>query len=123
MTRVVKTCVSVFYGVVLSLSVGRAADYIVGADLSFSKQAEDQSSVFKDNGVAKPVLQIFKDHGYNWVRLRIFNNPAEPPNSLPYTVTLAQAAKKLGYKFLLDFITPTHGLTRRSKPFQRTGTE
>lgn len=81
----------------------RAADYAVGADLSFLKQAEDRGFVFKDNNVAKPGLQIFKDHGYNWVRLRIFNNPAQLPNNLQYTVALAQAAKKLGFKFLLCF--------------------
>ncbi|MBZ5623872.1 MAG: glycosyl hydrolase 53 family protein [Acidobacteriia bacterium] len=47
----------------------RAADYAVGADLSFLKQAEDRGTVFKDNNEGKPGLQIFKDHGYNWIRL------------------------------------------------------
>ena len=41
------------------------SDYAVGADLSFLKQAEDRGTVFKDKGIAKPGLQIFKDHGYN----------------------------------------------------------
>src|SRR5262245_46202229 len=48
----------------------RAADYAVGADLSFLKQAEDRGIAFKDEGEARPGLRIFKDHGYNWVRLR-----------------------------------------------------
>ena len=48
-----------------------AADYAVGADLSFLKQAEDRGTVFKDNNQPKPGLQIFKDHGYNWIRLRL----------------------------------------------------
>ncbi len=39
------------------------ADYAIGADLSFLKQAEDRGTVFKDNGQAKPGLQIFRDHG------------------------------------------------------------
>jgi arabinogalactan endo-1,4-beta-galactosidase len=47
-------------------------------------------------------LQIFKSHGYNWIRLRLFHTPTMPQN-LPYTISLAQAAKKLGYKFLLDY--------------------
>ncbi len=81
----------------------RAADYAVGADLSFLKQAEDQGTVFKDNGAAKPGLQIFKDHGYNWIRLRVFHTPTQLPNNLEYTIALAKAAKQLGYKFLLDF--------------------
>jgi arabinogalactan endo-1,4-beta-galactosidase len=79
------------------------AQYAVGADLSFLKQAEDRGTVFKDNGEAKPGLEIFRDHGYNWIRLRIFHTPTELPNNLEYTLTLAKAAKALGYHFLLDF--------------------
>ncbi len=79
------------------------AEYAVGADLSFLKQAEDKGTVFKDAGVAKPGLQIFKDHGYNWIRLRLFHTPTRLPNNLEYTIALAKAAKELGYKFLLDF--------------------
>ncbi len=81
----------------------RAADYAVGADLSFLKQAEDRGTVFKDNGVAKPGLQIFRDHGYNWIRLRLFHTPTALPNNLVYTITLAKAARQSGFKFLLDF--------------------
>jgi arabinogalactan endo-1,4-beta-galactosidase len=80
-----------------------AADYIVGADLSFLKQAEDRGMVFKDANEAKPGLQIFKDHGYNWIRLRLFHTPTQLPNSLEYTLALAKDAKKLGYKFLLNY--------------------
>jgi len=81
----------------------RASDYAVGADLSFLKQAEDRGKVFKDNGVAKPGLEIFKDHRYNWIRLRPFHTPPELPNNLQYTIALAKAAKKLGFHFLLDY--------------------
>ena len=78
-------------------------DFAVGADLSFLRQAEAAGTTFKDNGVAKPGLQIFRDHSYNWIRLRIFVNPKSLPNSLEYTLAEAKDAKKLGYKFLLDF--------------------
>jgi arabinogalactan endo-1,4-beta-galactosidase len=81
----------------------RAAEYAIGADLSFLKQNEDRGTVFKDGGVAKPGLQIFKDHGYNWIRLRLFHTPTELPNNLQYTITLAKAARQLGYRFLLDY--------------------
>lgn len=81
----------------------QAADYAVGADLSFLKQAEDHGTKFKDNGKAEPGLQIFKDHGYNWIRLRLFHTPTELPNNLVYTIATAQSAKKLGFKFLLDY--------------------
>lgn len=80
-----------------------AAEYAVGADLSFLKQVENRGKVFKDNGIAKPGLEIFKDHGYNWIRLRLFHTPNELPNNLEYTIALAKAAKKLEYRFLLDY--------------------
>jgi arabinogalactan endo-1,4-beta-galactosidase len=81
----------------------RAADYAIGADLSFLKQAEDHGAVFKDNGQARPALEIFRDHGYNWIRLRLFHTPTDLPNNLRYTIAMAQEAKKLGFKFLLDY--------------------
>jgi arabinogalactan endo-1,4-beta-galactosidase len=93
-----------------SLDVGiwsfpaRASEFAFGADLSFLKQAEDRGKVFKDGTNALPGLQIFKNHGYNWIRLRVFVEPVSNnlPNDLKYTLTLAQDAKRLGYKFLLD---------------------
>ena len=81
----------------------RAADYAIGADLSFLKQAEDRGTVFKDSNEGKPCLQIFKDHGYNWIRLRLFHTPTDLPNNLAYTISLAQAAHQLGFRLLLDF--------------------
>jgi arabinogalactan endo-1,4-beta-galactosidase len=83
----------------------RAAEFAFGADLSFLKQAEDRGTSFKDGTNAAPGLQIFKNHGYNWVRLRIFVEPVTNnlPNDLKYTLAMATNAKQLGYKFLLDF--------------------
>ena len=79
------------------------ADYAIGADMSFVKDAEDTGTIFKDNGRTKPALRIFRDHGYNWIRLRLFHSPTKLPNSLEYTIAIAKDAKKLGYKFLLNF--------------------
>ena len=56
-------------------SVVRADEYAIGADISFLAHAEARGMVFKDDGQAKPGLQIFKDHGYNWIRLRLFHSP------------------------------------------------
>ncbi|MEN6334625.1 MAG: glycosyl hydrolase 53 family protein [Phycisphaerales bacterium] len=88
---------------VVWLGSAKAGDYAIGADLSFLGQAEQQGTVFKDEGQARPGLQIFKDHGYNWIRLRLFHTPNRLPNSLEYTIAQAREAKKLGFKFLLDF--------------------
>jgi arabinogalactan endo-1,4-beta-galactosidase len=81
----------------------KAFDYAVGADLSFLKQAEERGTVFKEGGQPKPGLRIFKDHGYNWIRLRLFHTPTQLPNNLTYTIALAKEANQLGFKFLLDF--------------------
>jgi arabinogalactan endo-1,4-beta-galactosidase len=92
-----------FWGGVIHSS--HAAEFAFGADLSFLRQAEERGAVFHDGTNASPGLQIFKNHGYNWIRLRIFVEPVSNglPNDLAYTLAEAQDAKKLGYKFLLDF--------------------
>jgi arabinogalactan endo-1,4-beta-galactosidase len=81
--------------------------FAIGADLSFLKQAEDRGAKFKDAGVEKQGLQIFREHGYNWIRLRLFHTPSTQPRPLPndlaYTLALAKEAKGRGFKFLLDF--------------------
>jgi arabinogalactan endo-1,4-beta-galactosidase len=94
-------CISLI--IMLSGLKGFTQEYAIGADLSFMKQAEESGYKFKENGTVKPGLQLFKDHGYGWIRLRIFHTPTELPNNLEYTIDLAKEAKKLGYKFLLDF--------------------
>lgn len=96
------------FAVFLWLAAGapaQAADFAFGADLSFLKQAEDRGKVFKDGTNAMPGLQIFHNHGYNWVRLRVFVEPVGEhlPNDLAYTLALAEDAKKHGFKLLLDF--------------------
>lgn len=76
--------------------------FMIGADLSFLKFAEDEGDVFFENGKPVDVLQLLKNHGYNWVRLRLFVHPTDLPNNLDYTIALAKRAKALGYHFLLD---------------------
>ena len=96
-------CIIAFVLQCVFCSWTNAADNIVGADLSFLKQAEDKGTIFKENNQAKPGLRIFKDHGYNWIRLRLFHTPTRLPNNLEYTIALAKEAKKNGFKFLLDY--------------------
>src|ERR1035441_6266643 len=81
----------------------KAAEYAIGADLSFLKQAEAQGVVFKDHGQAKPGIEIFRNHGYNWIRLRLFHTPSRLPNNLQYTIALAKEARERGFKFLLNY--------------------
>ena len=80
-----------------------AQQFAVGADVSFLASAEQQGIVFKEDGVPRPVLEILKDHGFNWIRLRIFVHPTDLPNDLDYTIALAKRAHQLGFRLLLDF--------------------
>jgi arabinogalactan endo-1,4-beta-galactosidase len=87
------------------------SDKILGADISFLPQLEDRGIKFTDQGVEKDAIAILKEHGFNYVRLRIFNNPAQPkgysPNKgfcdLEHTQKMAKRVKAAGMKFLLDF--------------------
>jgi arabinogalactan endo-1,4-beta-galactosidase len=92
---------------VLNSTVITAQEYMIGADLSFAKEAEENGFVFKEDNNPKKVVQIFKGHGYNWVRLQLFHTPSLikyiVPNNLEYTINFAKEAKKKGYKFLLDY--------------------
>ena len=79
---------------ILIFSVGllcraSAQEYAIGADVSFLAQTEQNGVVFKDQGTPEPGLQILKNHGYNWIRLRLFHTPTTLPNNLPYTIALA----------------------------------
>ena len=103
-TRPVITLIPIFILIfILKTSVSPAQEYAIGADLSFLKNAEDRGFQFKENEKPVPGLLIFKEHGYNWIRLRLFHTPTNLPNSLEYTIALAKNAKKDGFKFLLDY--------------------
>ena len=52
------------------------APFYFGADLSYVNQALDQGGVYKDQRETQSPYKIFKDHGANLVRLRLWHNPA-----------------------------------------------
>ena len=80
-------------------------DYAFGLDLSFLKQRQDQGNQYKDANEVKPALQIFREHGYNWGRVHICNEPVRRlPQNLEYVAASGQKIKKCGMKFLLDFM-------------------
>ena len=91
-------------------SVPYRPSYIVGADISAVPAAEDRGIKWSDNGTNKDILQILKDHGFNYIRLRIF---VEPTNAGGYsrqgycgtaqTIAMAKRVKAAGMGFLLDF--------------------
>lgn len=84
---------------------------ILGADISFLPQLEENGMKFEDKGQQKDAIEILKDHGLNYVRLRIFNNPSNEKGYSPgkgfcdldHTLKMAARVKKAGMKLLLDF--------------------
>ena len=49
--------------------------FIMGADLSYVNQIEDNGAVYKINNQPKDAFKIFKSIGTNTVRVRLWNNP------------------------------------------------
>jgi arabinogalactan endo-1,4-beta-galactosidase len=51
--------------------------FILGADISSVPEALDQGAVFADtDGVEKPIADLLKAHGFNFIRLRSFVDPS-----------------------------------------------
>lgn len=88
-----------------------ASEKILGADISFLPQLEARGMHFSDKGVDKDPILILKDHGFNYIRLRIFNDPARDSGYAPgkgfcdldHTIAMAKRVKAAGMKLLLDF--------------------
>lgn len=87
------------------------ATKMMGADISFLPELENKGIKFSDNGVEKDPIEIMKAHGFNYIRLRIFNDPAHDSGYSPgkgfcdleHTKAMAKRVKVAGMKFLLDF--------------------
>ena len=97
---------ALFLLVIFTVAPAPAQSYAIGADVSFLAKCEHDGVVFKEDGQPKDVLAILHEHRYNWVRLRLFLDPASAadklPNDLPYTLELAKRAKAQGFHLLLD---------------------
>jgi arabinogalactan endo-1,4-beta-galactosidase len=50
--------------------------FVMGADLSYVNEVENYGGTYKDSGTVKDPFVIFKSHGTNLVRVRLWNNPA-----------------------------------------------
>lgn len=79
------------------------SEFIRGVDLSMLQQIEVNNGIYKENEIAKDALQIFKDHNFNFVRLRLWHTPSGGYNNLEKTLLMASRIKSYGFKFLLDF--------------------
>jgi arabinogalactan endo-1,4-beta-galactosidase len=78
--------------------------FINGADLSFLPQIEDLGGIyFDEEGNPADALEIFSDHGFNYVRLKLWHTPEEDYNNLTRILYLAERLKSKNLKLLLNF--------------------
>ena len=92
-------------------SISVINDKIIGADISFLPQLEDRGMKFYNkDGQQEDVFKILKDHGFNYIRLRVFDHPENSVGyskgrgfcDMAHTMQMAKRIKAAGMKFLLD---------------------
>jgi arabinogalactan endo-1,4-beta-galactosidase len=77
---------------------------MLGADVSTVQRSLDRGASYYDaSGVKKDPLDILKGVGVNYVRLRIWNNPASGYNNKTKVLAYAKTVKGKGLKLLVDF--------------------
>ncbi|MDQ0169733.1 glycosyl hydrolase 53 family protein [Paenibacillus tundrae] len=85
---------------------GYQDDFIRGVDISTLTAIEDKQGKFLDsNGTERDLLDILKDRGVNYVRIRLWNDPQKSGgyNDKEDVLRLAKRVKEKGMKILLDF--------------------
>jgi arabinogalactan endo-1,4-beta-galactosidase len=88
----------------IELAPERAALSILGADISSLKKSEDLGGLYKDaDGTPMDALQILKDNGLNYARLRVWLDPADGYHNKAEILEMAVRLKKLDIKLLVDF--------------------
>jgi arabinogalactan endo-1,4-beta-galactosidase len=86
--------------------------FILGADVTITMEDEYWGATYTDAGKVKPLEQLLKDHGFNFIRIDTFVDPGapggfaadkeQPFRDLAHTITLAKRVKAIGLGFLLD---------------------
>ena len=90
----------------------RTGPFILGADISWVPEDESDGAEYFDHGVKKDIFEILKEYKFNYVRLRLFVNPASTNGyarrraeafcDLAHTKAMAKRAKAAGMGILLD---------------------
>jgi arabinogalactan endo-1,4-beta-galactosidase len=77
---------------------------MLGADVSTAQRALDLGARYVNAaGTAQDPLDILKGVGVNYVRLRIWNNPASGYNNKAKVLAYARTVKAKGLRLLIDF--------------------
>jgi arabinogalactan endo-1,4-beta-galactosidase len=75
---------------------------VLGADLSFVPQLLSLGAEYRVDGVPADPLDLFADHGFGLVRLRLWHTPDEPWHGLDATLAYASEVRAAGYDLMLD---------------------
>lgn len=82
---------------------GAATLSVLGGDVSSLTKSEDKGGVYLDEaGVPGDALAILKDHGLNWIRVRVWVDPADGYHDTDELLSMARRAKALGLKLLVN---------------------
>ncbi|MEJ3746297.1 glycosyl hydrolase 53 family protein [Actinomycetes bacterium KLBMP 9797] len=77
---------------------------MLGADVSTLQRANDLGARYYDaSGAQRDALDILKGVGVNYVRLRVWNNPASGYNNKAKVLAYARTVKAKGLKLMVDF--------------------
>ncbi|MFB9235384.1 arabinogalactan endo-beta-1,4-galactanase [Plantactinospora siamensis] len=77
---------------------------MLGADVSSVQRALDVGARYYDaGGTARDPLDILRSVGVNYVRLRVWNNPASGYNNKAKVLAYARAVKARGLRLMIDF--------------------
>lgn len=88
----------------IELVPGQAALSILGADISSLNKSENKGGIYKySDGTQADALQILKDNGLNYARLRVWVDPADGFHNKAEILAMALRLKSQGIKLLVDF--------------------
>jgi beta-galactosidase len=93
------------------ISIEKEIPGMIGADISFLPQLESRGRKFYEDGEEKDVMYLLRDHGFNYIRLRLFVNPENEKGYSPElgfcgldsTLRMARRASEAGMDLLLNF--------------------
>jgi arabinogalactan endo-1,4-beta-galactosidase len=77
-------------------------DFMRAVDLSFTPEIILTGTLFKDNNQTKDLVQIFKDKGFNTVRLRVWHTPVDAHSGLQEVLDFAKILTSKGFNIWLD---------------------
>ena len=96
-------------------------DYAFGVDASFVEYHIEQGHKYYENGNEKSPWKIFTDHGYNWARVHLCNEPTEKlPQNLEYVIQSGRAIKQNGLHFMLDLMLSNSWANPMTQPMPST---